>query len=139
LGKSRIGPKNSFFGKRHSAKVKQIMSEIKKGKTSGVLGMHWKIKDTSKMIGRTPWNKGLGGKIIKHGYFLIKMSQHPYANSMGYVREHRLVMEKETGRYLLVGEVVHHINGNKLDNRLKNLKLYSSNKEHENVEHLKRK
>ena len=32
---------------------------IKKSKTSNAKGKHWKIKDTSKMKGRIPWNKGL--------------------------------------------------------------------------------
>ena len=41
----------------------------------------------------------------------------------GYI--HRLVLEKALGRSLNKGEVVHHINGDKLDNRLVNLKVMS--------------
>lgn len=65
-----------------------------------------------------------GGKLVdKDGYFLILASQHPHRNGGGYVREHRLVMEKHIGRYLKHGEVVHHKNEDKQDNRIGNLEL----------------
>lgn len=48
------------------------------------------------------------------GYITILMPQHPYAQG-GYIFEHRLVIEKQIGRYLLPKEKVHHL-GKKDDN-----------------------
>lgn len=67
---------------------------------------------------------GKGGRIINtQGYIYIHKPDHPFCTRDGYVREHRLVMEKHLGRYLDPKEAVHHINGIKDDNRIENLQL----------------
>lgn len=72
-----------------------------------------------------------GGRVVdKCGYHLLHMPDHPDANSHGYVREHRLVMERKLGRRLTADEVVHHQDGDKSNNHPDNLELFPSNADH---------
>jgi len=48
---------------------------------------------------------------------------------------HRQIMEKEIGRSLKPSEVIHHINGNHRDNRIKNLYLCKDGQEHSCIHH----
>jgi len=43
----------------------------------------------------------------------------------GYVFEHRLIMAQHIGRPLSKEEHIHHINGNRQDNRIENLQIVS--------------
>lgn len=79
--------------------------------------------------GNSRW-KG-GRRRRRDGYVLVYAPTHPFA-AKNFVLEHRLVMEKSLGRYLLPSEFIHHINKVKWDNRLENLML--TNK-HEHMHH----
>ena len=69
-------------------------------------------------------------RITKGGYIWIKAKNHPHADKNGYYMEHRLVVERYLQRFLKTEEVVHHLDGNKSDNELDNLMLFSTQKAH---------
>lgn len=64
------------------------------------------------------------------GYITILNPNHPKCDGYGYVKEHRLIVEKFIGRFLKKEEIVHHLNGIRTDNRIENLMVFPSNKEH---------
>lgn len=84
-----------------------------------------------------------GGRIVQEGYRYLLCPKHPRAKSKkGYVAEHVLVMEKHLKRFLKKEEVVHHIDENKLNNDIKNLKLLNRsnhNKFHKKIKKEDRK
>lgn len=67
----------------------------------------------------------IGYSIDAANYVVLHLPNHPLANKNGNVYEHRLVMSEHIGRWLASDESVHHKNGNRMDNRIKNLELWS--------------
>lgn len=64
-----------------------------------------------------------GGRFVSSdGYQMIRVAARIRGWS-GYRKEHLVVMERHLGRKLKPGEIVHHINGQKLENILRNLWL----------------
>lgn len=74
------------------------------------------------------WQGGFA--VDEDGYILEHRPEHPQATAGGYVRQHRLVMEKALGRYLTPQEVVDHKNRDTSDNDPSNLELYATNADH---------
>lgn len=79
----------------------------------------------------TGWKGGV--KYLK-GYRYVHTHTHPNRTHDNYIAEHRLVMEKKLGRYLERKEVVHHIDGNPLNNEPDNLIVFGSNADHLKVD-----
>jgi len=109
LSKAFEGNQNSL-GYKHSEKTKRKMRQAKKGKNN------------------PNWKGGI--KINGQGYVLIWKPDHPYSNNHGYVRRSRLIMEQHIGRYLEPGEVVHHKNEIRDDDKIENLDLFFNNGKH---------
>lgn len=81
----------------------------------------------AKLHGPSNWKGGVN----KHGSGYLKelAKGHPAADKAGYVMQHRLVMERQLGRFLGKDEHVHHKNGKRDDNRPENLELWSGHKD----------
>ncbi|MHA3964504.1 MAG: HNH endonuclease [Candidatus Thorarchaeota archaeon SMTZ1-45] len=72
------------------------------------------------------------------------MTKKTYRDAQGYLRfvdsgklVHRWKAERKIGRKLQLGEIVHHENKIKIDNRYSNLRIFNSRKAHQ-AYHIKR-
>lgn len=129
----RVGSRYTMEQKREMAARYQQGASIYKiaGEFDGMPQSIWKILNAAGVEFRDKaWR---GGRVVASGGYIAVTAEtdDPIATAManvtGYVLEHRLVMARSLGRPLTGRETVHHINGDKRDNRLENLQLRNGN------------
>ena len=102
--------------------ITQDKRQCKKPHTAkGMCQMHYR---RVKLYG-DPFVREKGHKGKRRYYKVVPAFGHPNADTKGRIFEHRLVMSEHLERPLLPNENVHHINGDRFDNRLENLELWS--------------
>jgi len=95
----------------------------------GYCGAHYKrVISHGDPLADVPIRGASGDGFINHGYMHVPVPKHLRHLSGGDSRlaEHRFVMAQHLGRPLRGDENVHHRNGDRLDNRLENLELWST-------------
>lgn len=103
----------------HDAQVSAILKErgftpmLRRGETSGP------------PVARGAFSHVWGGGRFKktEGYIMAYCPGHPRADRNGHVLEHILVAELKEKRHIAIGEIVHHVNGKRDDNRPENLEV----------------
>lgn len=115
----------SCNGKHRARALHEITPSPNLGRTSPFKG---KVRGPYKEPMTTSYIDSYGYRQIWCGRF-----EGSRGRKDGYRAEHHLVAEDAIGRSLLPGEVVHHIDGNKLNNSPENLYVCSGSKEHRGI------
>jgi hypothetical protein len=96
---------------------------------SGLCQAHYRRKLAhGDPLAHIPLRVVTGNGTFSHGYWKIPVPPdlRHLTNGATSTGEHRLVMAAHLGRALEPDEVVHHINGDRTDNRIENLELWST-------------
>lgn len=120
---------------------KMKMEDIAKHFECGESTIRTRIVQLGLTLDSTEWlarrlernSKKYARRFIQDGYRKLMLPNHPQCNRDGYVSEHRYNAEQAIGRYLAFGEIVHHIDLDKLNNAPMNLAVLPSKDDHANI------
>lgn len=102
---------------------------LSKGRTKTLKQRECQSIRLKTLVGEKGMNWKGGRRIDNKGYVHLYCPNHPYARNCTYVAEHKLVVEKMIGRYLLPEERVHHLKG-KADNSPNDLMAFVNHSAH---------
>lgn len=94
-------------------------------KARGFCNMHYGRVYKTGAVGAAESHYTGRGSITVQGYRRLRKYNED-GNKIGWKYIHRDVMERNLGRPLASHETVHHLNGDREDNRIENLELWSS-------------
>ena len=106
----------------NTGKLCPQLSEANKGNHNGKGYQH--TEEEREKISKAKWK---GGRVLSQGYIRIYKRRRAKNTC---IMEHRLVMAEYLGRKLTREEIVHHIDEDRLNNRIENLMLFKNNGEH---------
>lgn len=78
-------------------------------------------------------NRKRNGEVVKTGYPVLHLPNHQRASAVGYVFKHILEIEKVTGKIPKKGQPIHHIDLDRMNYKINNLIVLSSNSEHQQL------
>ena len=122
-GDSRIKNKSVKFCSRECSAQHSKVGEDKACPVCGKIFYTTRRKTCGVECGRVFRSSNWEHKAYKENGYIVEY-QKGY-NKKSNVKQHRKIIEEKLGRRLLTSEVIHHINGDKTDNRLENLAVMS--------------
>lgn len=136
-GKERWCKMNQYVRRTYKEDLCHSCAIKKWGKTRIGIKSTLKGRKRADMTGSNNPNYAGGIYMSSDGYIMIRNNEkYTGKGRVGwslYSKLHKVVMESYLGRKLVKGEVIHHIDFNKLNNTLDNLFLCKSESEHRNI------